>query len=103
MSSNYKPTVLETINRTQRQLIIHSIIYYEFDDNIWSDFQYDDTSKKMVELMKSKQFPKSTFYEDFKTFDGSTGYHLGKKYVSIYGHTAARLLKYHSTLTSNLN
>jgi hypothetical protein len=99
LSNEYKPTELETINRIQRQIIIHSIIYYEFDDNIWSDFQYDDTCKRMVELIGKKEFKKSTFYEDFKDFDGSTGYHLGEKYKSVYGHTAARLLKYHSKIT----
>jgi NAD-dependent DNA ligase len=99
-----KQTVLERINMLQRQVIIHSILYYEFDDNIWTDERYDEACKELASLVSKKEFKKSDFYLQFKTFDGSTGYHLVKIFKATQADKALRLLEYHKKITkSTLN
>lgn len=71
-----KTDLLTSINRLQRQLIVHSFIYYRYNDNIWEDAQFDAASYRLVSLKDTDEFKQSQFYDIFKDFDGSTGYHL---------------------------
>jgi NAD-dependent DNA ligase len=62
-------------------ILIHSAIYYEYNDNIVTDQMYDDNCYQMVELMKQAKKegvkPSDTQWcYAFKGFDGSTGFHL---------------------------
>lgn len=70
--------ILEIINRRQRQIIIHSCIYYNLGDSIVSDVTFDKWAKQLVGLMQ--KFPhiakESENYHYFIDFDGSTGYDL---------------------------
>lgn len=66
------------IMQRRRQIWIHSIIYYEFNDNIISDAQWSKWAIELEELQNtypeiSKSLP---FYDIFKDFDHSTGYTL---------------------------
>lgn len=76
----------------QRQLMVHSYIYYELNDNIWTDSQWDEAAKELLTLDQ-----KGSAYETlFKDFDGSTGYQLAQ-YVALNGHlgyVATGLLQY---------
>lgn len=70
--------VLELITRRQRQLLVHSYLYYELNTNMISDSLYDEWSRELAELVKGnpKEFKKSENYYGFKDFDGSTGMDL---------------------------
>lgn len=73
-----KEEIAELINRRRRQILVHSIIYYEMNDNLISDSQW---SKWAVELAKlQNDYPSIAaecwYAEHFKGFDGSTGYNL---------------------------
>lgn len=59
-------------------IIVHSIIYYELDDNIVSDKMFDDNCKQFMELKPygSKKYRWRYVMHDF---DGSTGFHLYSK------------------------
>ena len=45
--------VVEKIQLLQRWILVQSFAYYELNENIASDFKYDDNAKQLVELMKN--------------------------------------------------
>lgn len=61
-------------------MLIHSYIYYELDTNIVSDMKWMQWARELVELQKKHpdESKKVKWYELFKDFDGSTGFHLAK-------------------------
>lgn len=68
---------LTCINYLQRKIIITSIIYYEMDNNMMSDRDYDLMCKQCCEMMKScSEVESSQYYCIFYDFDGTTGFHL---------------------------
>ncbi len=70
--------IKELIQRRRLQLLVHSCIYYRLNQNIISDTTFDMWSKELVELQN--KYPKISklvyYYEDFKDFDGSSGFDL---------------------------
>ena len=59
-------------------MVVHSIIYYEMDDNIISDNQWKQWADELVELQRTypeiaRSCPRA---KEFEGFDNSTGYHL---------------------------
>lgn len=68
---------LAKIKQRRKQLIIHSCLYYYFNESIISDATFDKWCKELVEL--HDKYPDYTDDNDryFTGFDGSTGYHLG--------------------------
>ena len=70
--------ILELITRRQRQILVHSYIYYELNTNIISDATYDEWSKELAQLIIDypKEFKKSENHYGFRNFDGSTGMDL---------------------------
>ena len=69
---------IEKINTLQRRIIIYSIIYYELDESIISDKEFDSIARQLVKLQKQnkKDLNKSEYYYCMKDFDGSTGFDL---------------------------
>lgn len=79
-------TTQEYIDFLQRFIIVHSFIYYELDNNILSDGQYDRKAKELVGL--KNEYPdlwrKSMYYEQFRDdYNGATGFTL---YHSLSDH-----------------
>lgn len=86
--------VLELINRRQRQILVHSNLYYRQNVNLITDAQYDRWSHQLYDLIQDhpKEFRKSAWYEAFRTFDGNTG--MGLPYTDPWVEgTAQHLLK----------
>lgn len=86
--------VKELIKRRRLQMLVHSCIYYELNDSIINDTQFDTWAKELYELQKvnptkSKQVE---YYEYFKDWDGSSGYDLPIRLPNIY-HRATTILK----------
>lgn len=77
-NSSTDELMLSLINRRQRQILLHSYIYYDLNKNVISDFQFDSWAYDLVRLMRENpnEAKKSEFYTDFKDFDGSTGMDL---------------------------
>ena len=72
-------TTLEQINRLQRIIILHSYIYYELNDNVISDREYDLKSNELVKY--KNDYPdlwrNSEYYKQFgDEYNGSTGFSL---------------------------
>lgn len=70
-----KINVVELINRRRHQIIVHSAIYYEYNDNLITDTTFDNWCKELVQL--STDFPiearEAGLHREFEGFDGSTG------------------------------
>ena len=76
-----KLTTQEYIDFLQRFIILHSYIYYELNDNVISDKDYDARAKELVkyknkypDLWKSSEYYKQ-FGDDYSGATGFTLYH----------------------------
>ena len=70
--------IAELITRRRRQILVHSVIYYRYNDNIISDEKWTQWAKELEKLQAeypdiSKECPLS---EAFEGFDHSTGFDL---------------------------
>lgn len=84
------------IKRRRLQILVHSAIYYRFNESIISDYTYDMWAKELADLQA--QYPdeaaRAPFAEDFADFDGSTGFDLPVNDPWVVSR-AYQLLKYH--------
>lgn len=87
---------VELIKRRRLQLIVHSAIYYEFNDNIISDHQYDDWTEELVKLHKKNPSYSDRFDQYFKDWNGETGFHFPRDEEILT--RAGRILKQHSLI-----
>lgn len=73
-----KEAIAALINRRRRQILVHSIIYYRFNDNLISDAQWSEWALELEELQV--QYPdiasQCVYAEAFEDFDHSTGQNL---------------------------
>jgi len=90
--------LLEWINRRERQLLVHSFLYYQLNENIISDHTFDLWSKELAKAIidHPETFKQSVYADGFKNFDGSSGYDLPFHLPEIQN-TGYRLLKLRST------
>jgi uncharacterized protein YecE (DUF72 family) len=63
-------SVLEQIELLQRSILVNSFAYYELNNNILSDFQYDYNARQLEELAKRcpEEFRQSRYYTYFHDF-----------------------------------
>ena len=67
------------IDRLQRIVILHSYIYYNLDDSVISDFEYNSKAHRLAEYKNNypELWKNSKYYKQFgDDYDGSTGYGL---------------------------
>ena len=67
----HKPfDIVEKIQLLQRSILVNSFAYYELNDNILSDFQYDANARQLEDLAKEnpKEFARSRYYTYFHDF-----------------------------------
>lgn len=71
-------TDLEKIQLLQRSILVNSYAYYELNENILSDFQYDTNTRQLLELKESapEAYQKSRYYRYFDNFESGTGFDL---------------------------
>lgn len=83
------------IERRQRQILVHSIIYYKYDQNIISDYTWSKWARELYDMQKANpEIAKETaLYDIFKDFDYSTGSNLPMD--NEWGNHIARCLMYH--------
>lgn len=84
------------ILRRRLQILVHSCIYYEYDDNLISDSKWSLWSKELIELQKA--YPRIServdYHREFEDFDGSTGFNLPTRNLEVMS-KARYLLKLH--------
>ena len=90
------------IRRRRRQILVHSHLYYDKDESLISDADFDKWCMELVELQK--RYPKAAenveYHKEFKDFDGSTGIGLPYRTPNIMK-LAERLLKNEIQQTRN--
>ena len=73
------------ILRRRLQVLVHSCIYYVFNENIVSDSTWSEWARELAQLQKD--YPKIAdrvdYAKEFKGFDASTGYHLPTRNIEI--------------------
>jgi len=71
-------TIPDIIKQRRAQMLVHSCIYYELDDNIVSDHQWQKWADELEKIQK--EHPEHLtigFYDShFQDWDGATGAHL---------------------------
>ena len=67
--------IAEKIQQRRYQMLVHSYIYYELNENIVSDSQWSKWAVELADLQK--QYPEIAsqvkYAEDFADWDGSSG------------------------------
>ena len=62
--------VVEKIQLLQRSILVNSFAYYELNENILTDFQYDANARQLEELVKKHpdEFKRSRYHTYFHDF-----------------------------------
>ncbi len=70
-----KQTIQEKIKQRRRQMLVHSYLYYEKNENIVSDSKWSQWAMELVQLQKGypKEASEVEFAEMFKDWDGNSG------------------------------
>lgn len=82
----------EKIKQRRSQMLIHSCVYYEMDDNLVTDDKWQQWAEELTELQKDCK--EIGFYdEEFRDWDGTTGAHLPHRDSWVYW-KALTLIRY---------
>ena len=98
----------EKIQLLQRSILVNSYAYYELNENILSDYQYDMNTRQLLALRKTnpEAYRKSRYFKYFNDFESGTGFDLTdrlranhKLYQNVArdAHLALRLKKNNET------
>lgn len=70
--------IASLINRRRRQILVHSIIYYEFNENLIPDSKWAEWAVELENLQRD--YPdiaaQCVYAEAFEVFEHSSGYNL---------------------------
>lgn len=100
--------IIDLINRRENQVLIHSAIYYRFNDNLIPDWQYDNIGKDLVELAHKypEEFKASYHYNDFIEYVNSetpSGFNLPYATVEVTSKAMYLLRLYRRKTTEFIN
>lgn len=92
---NYTNSIATKILQRRLQILVHSYIYYELDDNIVSDDTWTKWAMELVKLQKENPIiaAKLPYAKEFLDFDGNSGFYLPYKNKEIK-EKAIRLLRW---------
>jgi hypothetical protein len=71
--------IRELIHRRRRQILVHSILYYQMDRTLITDAQFDTWARELAQLQHDHpQVSEAIRYHRaaFRGFNGATGYNL---------------------------
>lgn len=72
-------TTQDYIDFLQRFILVHSYMYYELDNSVISDKEYDSKSKELTKYKNDypELWKSSEYYQQFRDdYNGSTGFTL---------------------------
>ena len=94
--------VIERIRQRRKQMLIHSCIYYELNDNVVSDHKWQEWAEELAKLQNDHpDCCKIHYYDDaFKDWDGTTGAMLPYREAGIFAN-ARWLLNFHKEKVQN--
>lgn len=76
--SAVEQTLPEKIRQRRAQMLVHSCIYYLYDDSLVSDHTWQQWADELVALQREHLSPIGFYDAEFADWDASTGYHLPK-------------------------
>ena len=89
--------IMALIKQRRLQILVNSLIYYRMDTTLVDDKQFDKWAYELRDLQR--KYPNESksvkFYEEFKDWDGTTGYNL--PYYQ-FRYTAEQLIRYRNKL-----
>lgn len=105
--SNDEELLIQKVNQRRRQILVHSCLYYQLNDNLISDFQYDKFARELAKLQIENKdiLSKCVYNEYFKDFglDGCySGFNLPHNRPEIV-RAAERLLWYRDNILNKQN
>lgn len=76
--SNKSFTDKEKIQLLQRSILVDSYVYYELNENLLADSDYDANTRQLLALKKSnpEAWEKSRYRRYFENFESGTGFDL---------------------------
>ena len=74
----------EKIQLLQRSILVNSYAYYELNENILTDYQYDKNTRQLLALKESnpEAYRKSRYNRYFDNFESGTGFDLTSRVQS---------------------
>ena len=79
-------TIKEKIKRRRAQMLVHSCIYYELNDNIITDHKWQEWADELEKLQR--EHPECCdigFFDwEFRDWDGATGNHLPHRHPWVH-------------------
>ena len=95
-------TIEEKIKQRRAQMLIHSCIYYELNDNIVSDHQWQEWADELEKLQRENpQRCTIGFYDyEFRDWTGATGNHLPHRDPWVFS-KAQQILDYDRSRNSS--
>ena len=77
-------TIKERLDLLERSILVNAYCYYEMNDNILSDRQYDMNALQFEDLKNKNPgaFRRSNYYKYFVDFESGTGFDLVSKIKS---------------------
>jgi hypothetical protein len=98
MTFNKRATALDQIQLLQRSILVNSYAYYELNENILTDFQYDANALQLAKLKEEypEEFRRSCYHDYFYDFcsDGSARYTSGFDLIERVRKKDAELYRY---------
>ena len=81
-----KDQIKSKIKQRRAQMLVHSCIYYELNDNIVSDHQWQAWADELEKLQKENPDCCNIDFFDwnFRDWDGATGNHLPHRHPWVY-------------------
>lgn len=76
VSHTTPPEVTSRIDHLRRLMLVHSCIYYELDNNVVTDHQWQDWANELAELQSKHGWLFGFYDEAFQDWNGSTGHRL---------------------------
>jgi hypothetical protein len=85
-TDNGKQEIKDRITFLRRLMLVHSCIYYELNDNVISDHQWQSLADELEKLQKDNpDCCKVDFFDwNFRDWDGATGAHLPHRHPWVY-------------------
>ena len=74
-------TTTTKIQLLQKWIVVHSILYYDYDTTLVDDRTYDMNSVQLAKMMQEhpREASQSKYAYAFKDFNGSTGFDIPSK------------------------
>lgn len=87
--------IYELIRQRRLQMLVHSCIYYRLNTSLITDKEFDTWARELKRLQEENPDISSQveWYNEFKDWDGTTGFHLPLNHPWVLS-TAYMLLNY---------